>query len=198
MVVSAPGMPELRIPLGPPANPVTREVRVWSSICRADVIPEAGKWISQFLGVEDLELVRMCDDFVRETDPDFAPEGQTAFNDGFPFLLTSEASLDELNHKLDEAITMERFRPNIVVGNVGPFAEDSWKRIEILPHDGLEGMVLDVVKPCSRCPIPNIDPRTAVSNPATTIALKSFRTGEALGFANPKWKSSVSRMPREH
>lgn len=185
MVITAPGMPELRVPLTAPQTG-TVPVRVWTSTCDAEVVSEkANEWFSQFLEAKDLRLVRMCDDFVRRTEEEYAPNGQTAFADGFPFLIASEASLNTLNTKLSEQIPMDRFRPNILLGGCGAFAEDNWKTIS------LAGMTMAVVKPCSRCTIPNVDQLTGTSNPAPSAALKTFRTGSALGLDNPKWKREV-------
>eukprot|EP01031_Cornospumella_fuschlensis_P021334 gene21334-26140_t len=131
MVITAPGMPELRISLRTLSGP-TQQVKVWSDLCDAVEITDndCQSWFATFLNVPDVKLVRMADSFVRKTDPKFAPKGQTSFSDGYPFLLASEGSLNDLNSRLEKPITMERFRPNIVVGNCAPFAEDAWKTVK--------------------------------------------------------------------
>jgi uncharacterized protein YcbX len=96
--------------------------------------------------------VHFPDDSRRAVDPDYAaPADQVGFADGFPFLLISQASLDDLNARLDQPVPMLRFRPNLVVSGCGPYAEDGWKRIRI------GDIEFRVAKPCSRCIIPTID-----------------------------------------
>eukprot|EP00981_Chlorochromonas_danica_P003671 scaffold681_cov173-Ochromonas_danica.AAC.34 len=190
MVITAPEMPELRIPLAYPFTASEIDVKVWDDICRAVVIEEAGSWFADYLNVPGLRLVRMANDCIRPTEPDYAPNGQAAFSDGYPYLVASEAGLDSLNSRLEIPIPMDRFRPNIVFGNTKAFAEDGWKKISIESGDG-NRLVLSIVKPCARCPIPNIDQQTTISDPAPTIAMKTFRTGAELGYDNPKWKREV-------
>jgi uncharacterized protein YcbX len=91
----------------------------------------------------------------RRVDPVYAHETDiTSFSDGFPLLLISEASLEDLNQKLELPLSMQRFRPNLVVRGCAPYAEDEWRRIRI------GSLEFDVVKPCSRCVITTIDPET--------------------------------------
>jgi uncharacterized protein YcbX len=132
------------------------DVRVWRDDCRArGVDPLVDAWLSDFLQT-DCRLVYLPQEQERTVDPDYARAGeQVGFADGFPFLLISQASLDDLNARLDEPVPMQRFRPNLVVDGCEPYAEDAWKRLRI------GGMVFRVVKPCSRCIIPTIDPATA-------------------------------------
>ncbi|HFD86614.1 MAG TPA: MOSC domain-containing protein, partial [Gammaproteobacteria bacterium] len=92
---------------------------------------------------------------VRQVDQDYASAGdKTAFSDGFPILLISQASLDDLNNRLDEPMPMKRFRPNLVVTGTQPYEEDQWQRISI------NGVEFRIVKPCSRCIVTTIDPET--------------------------------------
>ena len=82
-------------------------------------------------------------------------------------LILSEASLDDLNKRLDNHVDMRRFRPNIVVKGCEPFAEDTWEYFTLadIPMQG--------VKPCSRCPMPTVDPDTGKrtgTEPISTLA----------------------------
>ena len=87
----------------------------------------ADQWLTTFLGI-GCRLVHMPDEVVRPVRPDYAFDGErTSFTDGFPFLLISEASLDDLNGRLAAPIPMNRFRPNLVVAGAEPFAEDRWR-----------------------------------------------------------------------
>jgi uncharacterized protein YcbX len=94
--------------------------------------------------------------------------------DGVPFLLISEASLNDLNKRLPESVAMMRFRPNLVVKNTEPFEEDFWKFIRIGDCE------LQVVKPCSRCVLTTVDPETGKfsgKEPLRTLA--TFRKKKA-------------------
>ncbi len=131
------------------------EVQVWRDRCLARVMnPEADGWLSDFLGVS-ARLVYLPEDRIRQVDQDYANPGeQVGFADGFPFLLISQASLDDLNRRMGLNLPMERFRPNLVVDGCEPYAEDGWKRIRI------GELSFRVVKPCSRCVIPTVNPET--------------------------------------
>ncbi|HEB54754.1 MAG TPA: MOSC domain-containing protein [Gammaproteobacteria bacterium] len=155
------------------ADSPRRLVTVWEDRCTAlDCGDEAGAWLSQFLGIT-CRLVFFPDDEVRQVDPAYAQPGdRTAFSDGFPILLISQASLDDLNRRLAKPVAMRRFRPNLVVSGCAPFAEDNWKQIRI------GGILFRIVKPCSRCVIPNIDPATAEKSAEPTRTLSRFRLRE--------------------
>ena len=163
--LSAENMQDISIDI--PSVENTQTVTVWNDQCQAnDTGTMAAQWLSDFLSV-DCRLVYFPGDEFRQVDLDYAKEGdRTAFSDGFPLLLTSQASLDDLNQRLTEPVSMKRFRPNLVADGCGAFAEDSWKKIRI------GDITFRVVKPCSRCVIPNIDIDTAqrCDEPARTLA----------------------------
>jgi uncharacterized protein YcbX len=117
------------------------------------------------------------EDSIRRVDPDFAnPEDRVHLADGFPFLLISEASLEDLNSRLDEPLPMNRFRPNLVVRGVEPFAEDGWKNIRI------GEMSFRVAKPCARCAITTVNQTTGQKGkePLTTLAAFRKVNGEVM------------------
>ncbi|MCS7070738.1 MAG: MOSC domain-containing protein, partial [Anaerolinea sp.] len=131
--------------------------------------------LSAFLG-EPVRLLRMADAYERVVSPERSPErALTAFSDGYPLLLIGTASLDELNRRLAERgkppVTMQRFRPNVVVSGGEPFAEDGWRRVL------LDGVPFDVVKPCARCVMTTVDPLTGhIPDPHEPLAtLATFR-----------------------
>ena len=148
-------------------------VKVWSDECHAfDAGDHAARWLSDVLSTR-CRLVYFPEDEFRQVDLTFAEEGdKTAFSDGFPLLLISQASLNDLNQRLAQPITMNRFRPNIVVDGCDAFAEDAWKKMRIGDID------FRIVKPCSRCVIPSINIETAVREDEPTKALKSYRKRE--------------------
>ena len=157
--ISVTGREGLRIPLAEPAAP-PMPVTVWKDRCEA--VPAgaaADAWFSDYLGTR-VRLVRMTDTLVRPVNPDYgAPADQVSFADGFPLLLISAASLQDLNRRLQLPVPMQRFRPNLVVDGEQPYGEDSWRRLRVGEVE-FEG-----VKNCSRCVFTTIDPCTGVKDP---------------------------------
>ena len=94
---------------------------------------------------------------------------QVSFADGFPFLIISQASLDDLNSRLDSPVEMNRFRPNIVVSGSKPFEEDTWKEIQI------GECRFQIVKPCARCEITTINQQTAERGKEPLRTLATYR-----------------------
>lgn len=175
--LSAPDMPPLT--LYPTADGIRRDVVIWHDACAAtDQGDDVSSWLSAFLAVP-CRLVRMADDVVRRVDARYAgANDQVGFADGFPLLLTSEASLDDLNGRLETSLPMDRFRPDIVVDGFVPYEEDGWSRIRIA------GIVFGVVKPCARCPITTVDQQTAerAKEPLRTLATYRSVPGRGVMF----------------
>ncbi|MCB1697414.1 MAG: MOSC domain-containing protein [Pseudomonadales bacterium] len=145
-------------------------VSIWGdSVVALLADTRAGEWLSAELG-RPCRLVYMPDTCRRLVDGIYAREGETvSFADGFPLLLISQASLDDLNSRLDNPVPMNRFRPNLVVSGCDSFAEDGWRRIRI------GDVEFDVAKPCARCVIPSIDQATAQRDGQINRALASYR-----------------------
>ncbi|WP_404363089.1 MOSC domain-containing protein [Marinobacter sp.] len=138
-------------------SPERLNVRVWrDSVSALRAVPGPAEAISRFLG-EAVDLVYMPLDSFRSVDR--VAERRVSFSDGFPFLITSQASLEELNSRLDVAVDMRRFRPNIVVSGAPAWAEDGWQSLAI------GSTRLDLVKPCSRCILTTVDPDLGSRNP---------------------------------
>jgi len=149
----------LEIPLQPSDSKVIT-VTVWKDQCDAvHVGGEADAWFSEYLGIP-CQLVQMTDELVRGVDPGFGlPGDEVSFADGFPLLLISQASLNDLNSRLGEAVSMRRFRPNLVVDGEQPYAEDSWQRLRVGEVE------FAGVKNCSRCVFTTIDPDSGIKHP---------------------------------
>ena len=132
----------------------TREVsvKVWSDQVAAYACdPAKIAALSDATGMA-LDLVFMPDSTFRQVNRDwFDVEQRVSFADGFPVLLTTEASLADLNSRLQTPVPMQRFRPNIVIDCAAPYDEDKWK------HLRMGGIPFDLVKPCSRCVMTTID-----------------------------------------
>jgi len=146
------------------------QVRVWADEVRAvDAGREAAAWLSKNLG-KDCRLVFLPDDSIRPVDDRYASAGETvSFADAFPLLLLSQASLDDLNSRLETPVPINRFRPNLVVSGCEPFAEDNWRRIRVGEVE------FDLVKPCDRCVMPSIDQSTAERDTKINRVLASYR-----------------------
>lgn len=147
----------------------TASVKIWSSRCRANVYgKEVNEWFRNVLQT-DCRLVQMSEETQRKVNYFYAvhKDDAVSFADAYPFLIIGENSLADLNSRLDNAISMNRFRPNFVVSGSEPFAEDSWKKIKIGACE------FHVVKPCARCVITTIDQENGVKQgvePLKTLA----------------------------
>lgn len=177
MVLRAPGMLALHIALDAVEAPC--RVTVWKDeVAAFDMGALAAQWFTDFLG-QPLRLVRFDPEQRRLSNRQWTGEieAENAFSDGYPILVASQAGLDELNRRLaaagHPAVTMERFRPNIVIDGVEAHGED---HLDDIAFDTPEGPVrLKLVKPCPRCPIPDIDPATAERGHAVGDALQAYR-----------------------
>jgi hypothetical protein len=168
------GQQPLDLPFDGPG--LGREVRIWRDTCEAaDLGDAAAAWISTAVG-EPARLVRSLPTPSRRADARFAGPRPVplAFPDGYPVLVCNQASLDALNRRLPEALPIERFRPNVVLRGLEPFAED---RIDCIQIGSVR---LRLVKPCTRCIIPSIDPRTGLRGVDPLPVLRTFRFDPAL------------------
>lgn len=174
LVVRAPGMDVLEVPLIEPRK-VIDGVSVWEwSGFALDEGDEASKWFSNYLG-QPSRLVRFnAASQTRNVDPNYAPGYKTMFADGYPFMLISEGSMNALNKLLKEPVSINRFRPNILVAGCEPFDEDLWKEIKI------NKVTFRGVKLCSRCKVPTINQENLNTTPEVAQTLKAFRSDTVL------------------
>jgi uncharacterized protein YcbX len=181
--VRAPGMLRLDIPVaGFDYSPTRRiDVQVWES--RVEAFPEndlVNTWFSRFLEIP-VRLVRIDPDFRRICDPAWTGEQQaiTQFADGFPLLIISKASLDDLNRRLQAGgqppVPMERFRPNVVIDGIDAYGEDYLKDLST------ESYTFRMVKPCARCGIPCVDQETAAVGNEPLDTLATYREDRRVG-----------------
>lgn len=183
LVLRAPGMPDMEIPSNLGGRPV--QVRVWDDTVGAHDMGDAvAHWASGFLD-RPLRLVRFDPGGRRLSNPHWTRglEAPNQFSDGYPLLVAGEASLASLNDRLaaagHAAAGMNRFRPNIVLCGIEAHDED---RLDVLrlstPGHAVE---IGLVKPCTRCPIPDIDPATAASSPEVSTTLQTYRRNPRFG-----------------
>ena len=156
------------------------QTKVWGDECETvDQGESISRWLTSALESSGtLKLVRMAPGFVR---PQSQPENlgtktATHFADAAPFLVANESSLDVLNRELKtrghSSVPMNRFRPNIVVRGLAPFAEHEIAELSS------ENYRLGLCHPCERCVVTTIDQATGIKNPGR----QPFTT---LGDINP-------------
>jgi uncharacterized protein YcbX/ferredoxin-NADP reductase len=139
-----------------------KDVNVWGDTIAGQVCSaKANSWFSEYLQ-QECTLLFFGEKSFRERKPNTEKARKLAFADGYPLLLISQASLDDLNNKLMKQnlspVSMAQFRPNIVVDDTLPFDEDGWQRIRIGDID------FKVSKPCERCIFTTINPETGEQN----------------------------------
>ncbi|XP_022680379.1 mitochondrial amidoxime reducing component 2 [Setaria italica] len=174
MVIRAPGMDPLKIPLA--AEHATIDgVAVWEwSGSAYDEGAEAAEWFSSYLG-KPSRLVRFKEvSETRPTDPDYAQGYKVMFSDAFPILIASQGSLDALNEILKEPVRMNRFRANLLVDGCHSYSEDLWKTVKInkLTFMGVR------LRDC--CKVPTVDQETGTPGIEPNETLRTFRSGEVL------------------
>lgn len=153
------------------------QVQIWRDTCSAlDEGPAAAEWFSGLLG-KAVRLVRFDPDCRRLCSPDWTAgaEAENQFSDGFSLLLISQASLDDLNRRLQTALPMNRFRPNLIVSGLPAFGEDQlvslrFGELEIRP-----------VKPCVRCSMTTTDQQTLEIGREPLRTLATYRHDHELG-----------------
>ena len=147
-------------------------VTIWDSegVPALTVSSEADEWFTRVLE-KPCRLVFMPETTHRDIDPAYArdPNDAVSFADGYPYLLIGQASLDYLNQRASEPMTMLRFRPNIVVRDSDPYDEDSWQQFR------MGGMDFYGVKPCARCVLTTINPETAQVGKEPLRTLATYR-----------------------
>lgn len=178
LTLQAPGMSALH--LHEEAATTRTRVHVWKDTVDAwDTGDKPGEWFNRFLGHAGLRLVRFDPAVRRLSDLAWTGgvEAVNQFVDGYPLLVISEASLAGLNERLTAAghgaIGIERLRPNLLLAGLEAHDEDSLAWMDIATAQGK--VRIRPVKPCARCPIPNIDPATAERSPEVLATMARYR-----------------------
>lgn len=164
----APGLGHVVVPAALESGPQIR-VRVWNDEVEAIAgARELDRWFSELLQLA-CRLVFMPAGADRAVDPHYGVGHQVSFADAFPILLVGQASLDDLNARLEKPVPMNRFRPNLVVDGADPYAEDGWEEVRT------RGASLAVVKPCSRCVVTSVDQASGKRGREPLATLATYR-----------------------
>ncbi|MFZ4710268.1 MAG: MOSC domain-containing protein [Zwartia sp.] len=181
LTLSAPGVAPVSIALELPSSPKT--VTVWrDTLLGDDQGDEVAQWLDSYLAVpgKNHRLIRFSKKARRLSALDWTKgvEAVNKFSDGFAVQVVTQSALDELNTRLStqghEAVSMSRFRPNIVLEQLEAHTEDHLGDLTI--HTAQGQAQLHLVKPCPRCAIPDINPDTAISSPEVNDTLRGYRT----------------------
>ncbi|WP_233849281.1 MOSC domain-containing protein [Paraburkholderia sp. HD33-4] len=197
LIVSAPGMRELRTPLDAARLAAAPRVdtAVWHDAAYGlDTGAQTAAWFTEFLGLP-ARLLRFDPERERIVDPDYTDStggATTFFADGFPLLVIGQASLDDLNARLNgkgaPSIGIDRFRPNIVLSGLDAYEEDYVETLAVDTDAHASARVeLRLVKLCSRCPMPTIDQARGAPDPAwpnePTDTMLGYRVSERFNGA---------------
>lgn len=158
------------IPLHPSTSNEQKEVTIWDDTVKAfEVSAKSSSWFSEMLSIP-CKLVYFPEENIRAVDPRFTVNNENvSLADGYPFLIIGEASLADLNNKMESPLPMNRFRPNFVFSGGKPFEEDHWKEFTI-GSNRFRG-----VKPCSRCVLTTVDQETALKGTEPLRTLATYR-----------------------
>jgi len=171
-------------------SPHSIHCQIWKDTVPAQPArPSINETLSQWLDTP-ARLVKLANSARRQVDRSHVPPGvQTGFTDGFPLLVVSQASLDDLSRRCGRALDARHFRPNLVITGGDAYAEDQWREIRIGP------VRLHLVKACSRCAITTVDPdsgRFAGPEPLATLA-RYRRRGHKVFFGQNAWASAPAK-----
>ena len=181
LVLRAPGMLALHVALDTVEAPTA--ATVWDDrVAAYDMGDLSARWFSDFLGTE-VRLVRFDPEQKRLASRAWTGdiEAENAFQDGFPLLVASTASLAEVNRRLARparaAVEMARFRPNIVLDGLDAHGEDALDEIVF-------------ATPTGRCGCASSSPARAARFPTSTRPRRTRPCGRrrAAGYrADPRW-----------
>ena len=136
------------------------------------------EWISERIGLKVL-LVKKIEKFRRSA----------GFQDAAPFLLLSQATIDDVAAQTGSEIPRASFRPNLIVDGVEPYGEDQWNRLRI-------GGQEFAAEPCPRCVVPTIDQSTGIAEPKINKTLARYRVAEYSTPEGPKKGVLIGRYLR--
>ncbi len=179
----------LHIPTQPSSFIEEKQVEVWGTESSSLVLSkDINQWFQDQLKT-DCQLVYMPDTAERRMKEKYNTDRDlVSFADGAPILIAGQAGLDDLNRRLDNPVSMNRFRPNLVFSGGTPFIEDDWKSIKIASQ------VFKITHRCIRCNVPNINQENAQIEKEPNRTLATFRRFEQDIYfgVNAVWMSETT------
>jgi hypothetical protein len=167
--ISHPSGGEVQVSMNP-RSLTTEPVTIWNDVVNVSEPDTAlSRWFSNLLGIS-CRLVFFPEAQKRPVDPNFAVQGeQVSLADGYPYVVIGQSSLEDLNKRLPNPVTMQRFRPNFVVTGSDPYAEDEWVNVR------MGSAVFKGVKNCGRCVLITVHPDTGVKGEEPLKTLTTYR-----------------------
>jgi len=138
-----------------PNNEQTLEVKLFrNTVLGMPFGKEASDLLSEYLN-GDFRLIHLGKNHRPLLAKRGGKEGErTGFADSGPVHLINLRTLEYLNSKLSNSVSIKNFRPNIVMDGQEPFEEDNWSSIKI------NGCSFRVQEKTQRCVFTTIDPET--------------------------------------
>jgi uncharacterized protein YcbX len=146
------------------------EVQIWDDrVVAFEVSTQLSSWFSGKLDIR-CRLVAFPESNPRQIETKFAKAGENvSLADAYPLMIIGESSLEDLNSRLPEPITMKRFRPNLIFSGGTPYEEDTWNEFSI------GGKLFNGVKQCARCILTTINPLTGTKGAEPLKTLATYR-----------------------
>jgi uncharacterized protein YcbX/ferredoxin len=162
LILSAPNMSTLTLSYDDFTNQY-KNVTVWGDNIAGQLCStKANLWFTNYLK-RPCQLLYFGEASSRKKQSNTDNARNLAFADSYPLLLISQASLDDINQRLlannQRTVSMTQFRPNIVIDNCLPFAEDGWQTVRIGEIE------FRVSKPCERCIFTTVNPENGIKDP---------------------------------
>uniref|UniRef100_A0A8C8SFV1 Mitochondrial amidoxime reducing component 2 n=1 Tax=Pelusios castaneus TaxID=367368 RepID=A0A8C8SFV1_9SAUR len=176
LTLNAQEMKELRVPIKLSRKNPVHSCRLFGlDIQGRDCGDEAAQWLCTFLNTQSYRLVHFEEDMMPRKSRDlfttFRTKDEIAYPDCSPVMILSEASLEDLNTRMEKKVKIQHFRPNILVTDCNPFEEDSWNKIQIGSVE-MKGTMA-----CPRCILTTVDPETGIMDRKEPLeTLKSYRS----------------------
>ncbi|KAL9953901.1 hypothetical protein ACROYT_G041374 [Oculina patagonica] len=162
LCLNAPGMETLKVDIELQADKKEyKKIKVWRMYGEGQYVgDEAAEWFSKYLNKPGYKMYQMSQPRLICTDNKWGdvglPDDRVSFGNFAPYMIANEASLVAVNEELPSPVTMERFRPNVVVSGLGQYEEDNWAKKRIKVGD----VEFRFLKHCGRCPITTVNPAT--------------------------------------
>ena len=144
--------------------------QVWDDeVIVYEISDEFSAWFSLHLNMS-CKLVLFPETNPRPVDVHYkVNEEHVSLADAYPFLIIGQSSLDDLNSRLEEAVPMNRFRPNLVFTGGLPYEEESWREFQVGANQFVG------VKPCARCVLTTVNQDTAIKGKEPLLTLSKYR-----------------------